>query len=283
MSPNSSRTRRQTPTAVASLFSRPYWYEGRLLGDPRLTFDAEFAAPAAFEQALREALGTFASSDWIARASLLVALELLEEPMLAMPTLPAANAGWTVMAPAPLTRPLAHQSNIAHVAEQVRGISGLTVAQLAALFPQRGAPEGRMSRENFHRWLSGKTVPGDSNLQRLLALRHLFSEASWRVADVRSWLFSPLSGESPDTTPYEVLRRGALTRLWPVIAAIPVPGPHSAVVDSEVRQAFELTRACGAMTHRLPRTKSTTPATGLTELHGLSSLAARRIDLLGAS
>lgn len=231
MSPNSSRTRRQTPTAVASLFSRPYWYEGRLPGDPRLT-QAEFPAPAAFEQALREALGTFASSDWIARASVLVALELLEEPMLAMPTLPAANAGWTVIAPAPRARPSAHESDTAHVAEQVRGISGLTVDQLAALFPNRGAPEGRMSRENFHRWLSGKTVPGDSNLQRLLALRHLFSEASRRVADVRSWLFAPLSGESPDVTPYEVLRRGALTRLWPVIAAIPVPEPHPAVVDS---------------------------------------------------
>jgi hypothetical protein len=216
---------------VAALFSRPHWYEPWLPGEPSVTLPAELSAPADFERALRAALGTFASSDWIAQASLMVALELLEEPMLATPPTAASGSGWTVIAPRTVGES-SEESEVAALAGRLRELSGLSVDQLAALFPQRGGPDGRMSRENFHRWLAGRTTPGDANLRRLLTLRHLIQEVARRVDDVRTWLFTPLAGKGPDVTPYEVLRRGAVTRLWPVIAAIPAREPHRVVVDS---------------------------------------------------
>lgn len=238
MSHNSSRTRRQGPSPVAALFSRPYWYEPRL-GHQQVTDPAAFEAVAAFEEALRQALGTFAPSDWILGASVNVVLELLDEPMLALDPL-GVRTGWTVVAPAAVQPASPSGSDAARLADEVRRASGLTVDQLAALFPQRGGPEGRMSRENFHRWLSGRNNPGDANFRRLSALRHLLSEAERRIPDVRSWLRSPLPGQAPDVTPYEVLRRGALTRLWPVIAALPVTQPHAAVFDSEGQAGVRL-------------------------------------------
>ena len=66
--------------------------------------------------------------------------------------------------PAPLTAYLTPES--AAVASDVRDLSGLSAGKLGDIFP--------IERESYQRWISGKNTPSEGNLERLLALRHLF-------------------------------------------------------------------------------------------------------------
>lgn len=236
-SPNTGGRRRVAVHEVPQLFSSPYWYEGFfqlpsdtyrleipqqdafvMVGTPYLTL-----LPVELTARLSSAVGTTIVSHWIAATGVVIDLEPI-----------AGYAGIGAPAPADET-PSAEgrtksKTPAAAAAQEIRQLSCLSIDQLAALFPDRRAGgTGRMSRENYHRWLSGRTDPSDANLQRLLGLRHLLREVAARVDDVRSWLIAPSATLDFDA-PYALLRRGALTRLWTSVSQLPVRHAHGIVV-----------------------------------------------------
>jgi hypothetical protein len=116
------------------------------------------------------------------------------------------------------------------IAAELKQVSGLTIDELAALFPAGRGQRGRMSRENYHRWMRRSSEPDSGNLQRLLALRACLKAAAERVTDLHVWLLSPIED---DRTPYDLLRAGALTHVWELMGALPSAAPRRAVQDAE--------------------------------------------------
>lgn len=95
-------------------------------------------------------------------------------------------------------------------AAELRELTSLSAAELSALFP--------VSRETFQRWTSGALMPSTSNLERLLALKHLFQEVRRRVGSTKEWLLTPAASEDGVyRTPYEVLRGGELGTAWDML------------------------------------------------------------------
>jgi len=232
MSP-SIRERGHPDSEVPELFSSPYWYDGYfqlpsgthhleippqkgfvLVGVPQISLSAEL------NLRVYSAMGTAVRSHWIPMTGVVIDLEPAADYAIGSGFAPEADI--TLDAPG-LAGPGAD------AAREVRQLSGLSIDQIAALFPERNAiGVGRMSRENYHRWLSGRTAPGDANLERLLGLRNLLREVAARVDDVRSWLLTPtaaLDFEAPNAA----LRRGALSRLWSTVAQLPVRHQHPVV------------------------------------------------------
>lgn len=222
------------------LFSSPYWYEGffHLPSDTVLLeiparqgfvvvgTPYAVALPRLLGERLVAAAGTVITSGWIPTGHVVIDLEVPDSAY------QSSVAGDIVVGGAQSDHAIAAEVPLAAgAADEIRGLSGLSVDQLAALFPDRRGEGGRMSRENFHRWLSGRSEPTGANLNRLIALRQLLREARERVADVHIWLLTPdaaLGFESP----YAVLRRGALTALWPFVAQLPGRRGHTAVTLS---------------------------------------------------
>lgn len=214
------------------LFSSPYWYEGMLqipfreyeiefwtgsgyvfVGTPQVTLSEAIAEP------IYLTIGTAVPSAWISEGDLAIHVDPPQVGASKAATVEFEDGGATSRGTA--------------AAREIRRLTELSVDQLAALFPDRSATAtGRMSRENFHRWLSGRTAPTDANLERLLALEQLLREAAARVDDVQRWLLTPSEALDFDA-PYGALRRGALTRLWPLIAALPSQRARTVVTDSE--------------------------------------------------
>jgi len=134
----------------------------------------------------------------------------------------------------------------ADIARELLAVSGLGGDRLAALFPSESS-RGRISRETYQRWVSGRNKPGTRNLQRLLALREILRAADDRVQDVQMWLFTPVVGGASLETPYDVLRKGALGTLWKSLGdlashrlRVPVTasdGSRGVLITSSVRGA----------------------------------------------
>jgi hypothetical protein len=226
--------RRPDVSEVPQLFCSPYWYDG-YFHLPSGTFHLEIPAQEGFvivgvpyvalstrlNLRVYSALGTAAPSHWIASTGVVVDSE---PAALETGFAPAAETGEDA---------LANAGPSAEAAREVRRLSGLPIDQIAALFPDGGAGgTGRMSRENYHRWLSGRTAPSDANLERLLGLQNLLREVAARVDDVRSWLLTPTAALDFEA-PYGVLRRGALSRLWGAVSQLPVRDAHPAVTGLE--------------------------------------------------
>lgn len=242
----SSGSPRQTSSApeTSQLFGSPYWYDQYfqapegirlaispsqevifLVGIPDLVLESELIAR------ICSAMGTTTRSRWIAPAGAAVSITPRHAATGAVNEAHAGPSGEAVYEQGP------------DAAREVRRLSGLPVDQLAALFPDRGSgPEGRMSRENYHRWHSGRTLPGSANLERLLALRHLFREVANRTGDVRSWLMTPDTGLDFET-PYEILRRGAMSRIWSAIARMPMRATHQAITAPDGDRGVRITES----------------------------------------
>lgn len=231
------RDRRPGVTEVPQLFASPYWYDG-YFQLPSGTFHLEIPAHEGFvvvgvpyvalptELYLRvySAVGTAAHSHWIASTGVIVDSEPAPIHSVGPGVASVAEIGdEAVTTTGPSTE----------AAHEVRRLSGLSIDQIAALFPDGGASTtGRMSRENYHRWLSGRTAPSDGNLERLLGLQNLLREVAARVDDVRSWLLTPTAALDFEA-PYGVLRRGALSRLWRAVSELPVRHAHPAMTGPE--------------------------------------------------
>jgi hypothetical protein len=129
-------------------------------------------------------------------------------------------------------------------AEEIRSRSGLSIEQLAGLFPT--------SRENFHRWLAGRTRPTTSNFERLLALRHLIRSVGERVDDVRVWLLTPLEDSLSSATPYSLIARGQLSTLWPVVARLQSRQQRTKIRDSEGGRGVRISQSLRGNDARTP-------------------------------
>jgi hypothetical protein len=223
---------------VPQLFSSPYWYEGYfqlpsgtypleipaqnrivLVGAPSPALHADLAAR------VYSLVGTVAVSRWIAPTGVVVDLDPADQ---------YSNVWWDATPEETgVEETIAALTPAAAAAREIRELSALSVDQLAALFPDRGSGgPGRMSRENYHRWLSGRTAPTDGNLERLLGLQQLLREVASRVEDVHSWLLTPSSVLDFDS-PYSLLRRGAMSRIWIGVSRLPIRHTHPAVVGPE--------------------------------------------------
>jgi transcriptional regulator with XRE-family HTH domain len=132
------------------------------------------------------------------------------------------NIGLTVGAVSDAPKPTLPESAL--IAREVRDVSGLSAQKLGEIFP--------VERESYQRWMSGKTVPSADNLERLLALRHFFSELSNRIADAKTWLFAPFAEEGASGSRFDALKAGKLTALWESIADLPSKKPrHTREMD----------------------------------------------------
>lgn len=221
---------------VPQLFSSPYWYDG-YFQLPSGTFHLEIPVQEGFVVVgvpyvslatalyLRvcSAVGTAAPSRWITPTGVIVNSEPAD-----------FHSAWPL--PAFVSESgedaVADGGPSAEAAHEVRRLSGMSIDQIAALFPDGARGTGRMSRENYHRWLSGRTAPSDANLERLLGLQNLLREVAARVDDVRSWLLTPTAALDFEA-PYGVLRRGALSKLWRAVSELPVRHAHPAVTSPE--------------------------------------------------
>jgi hypothetical protein len=247
-----TRVRRPSESGPSRLFSDPYWYERPLTpagGTGVLgSLDVPWTAPYAYSiddlvAEIEGALGTRVRTEWApveATTATLVHFDLItgsiaegnasvvvESGEVAGPTIHDANPFVDVpQVPGLLSDEDKHPT----IATEVKQTSRLTIDELAALFPSGHGRRGRMSRENYHRWMRGATQPGSANLQRLLALRGFLRAAADRVSDLRTWLFSPVE---EDVTPYDLLRAGALTHVWEMLGRIPSTAPRIVVRDAE--------------------------------------------------
>ena len=234
---------------VPELFSSPYWYDGYfqlpsgtrhleippqqgfvLVGVPQISLSAEL------NLRVYSAMGTAVRNHWIPMTGVVVDLEPAADPDHAIGSGFESETDTTQAT-------LGSGGPGSDAAREVRQLSGLSIDQIAALFPERNAiGVGRMSRENYHRWLSGRTEPGDANLERLLGLRNLLREVAARVDDVRSWLLTPTAALDFEA-PYAMLRRGALTGLWTVISQLPVRHQHPVVAAPDGDKGVRITES----------------------------------------
>lgn len=246
-------SRRAASPQRSPLFANPYWYRRlgphsgetgaldpvRLLEQIQPVYSIEDLAAQ-----IERTLGTWVTSEWAPVAVTNATLAFFDRVsgVVVGGTTPVAVAlELAGDAPAPSdefvhgdfagTAPKEDRDSVSSVADEVRRLSGLIVDDLAALFPDGRGGRGRMSRENYHRWISGATEPGSANLQRLLGLRALLRAAFDRVGDVHTWLLSPMDEEF--ATPYDLLRAGALTRVWGALGRLPSRAPRIVVADSE--------------------------------------------------
>lgn len=115
------------------------------------------------------------------------------------------------------TKPGASPAFVRECASECKELSGLTDAQLAALFP------GEVARETFNRWLNGtEKRPLPANLRRLGFLRGLFAEVAGRVELPRNWLLAPVAGQAE--SPYELLKSGRWDEVEDLLWTLPEPG-----------------------------------------------------------
>jgi hypothetical protein len=106
------------------------------------------------------------------------------------------------------------------LAGEVKRLSGLTDAQLAALFP------GEVARETFNRWRNrSEPRPTASNVRRLELLRRLYADLGERPVPSRTWLLTPLAGG--DQSPYDLLAAGRLSDVEELVAMLPREGDEA--------------------------------------------------------
>lgn len=131
-----------------------------------------------------------------------------------------------VLTPTPPATP-----DTAHLAREVRDLSGLSAGRLAELFP--------VERETYQRWITG-SPPSSANEERLLAIRHFLRELTHRVSNVRTWLLAPLVDGADSPSAFEVLKGGRLAELWDAIADLPSTAGRQTYVASDGSTLTEL-------------------------------------------
>jgi hypothetical protein len=125
----------------------------------------------------------------------------------------APHAASPVSSPAAEGAPSVLPGDVRALAGDVKRLSGLTDAQLAAVFP------GEVARETFNRW---RNRPGErptpANVRRLELLRRLFADLDKRAVANRTWLLTPLAGG--DQSPFDLLAAGRVSDVEELVAML---------------------------------------------------------------